>query len=78
MSGLTTGALLVHLNAMKDSANYPLSALTPELVIASAAFTPIPDIFDRLIVAEAASRGVPLLTADPIIHASGLVTTIWH
>jgi len=48
----------------------------PAVVVAEA-FTSIPDIFDRLIVAETISRGVPLVTRDPVIRQSGLVSTIW-
>ena len=36
----------------------------------------IPDIFDRLIAAEAVERNEPLLTRDPVIRDSQLVTTV--
>ena len=36
----------------------------------------IPDIFDRLIVAEALRLGLPLITSDSVIHASGLVNVV--
>jgi PIN domain nuclease of toxin-antitoxin system len=32
---------------------------------------------DRLIVAEAIARGLPLITRDQTITASGLVKTVW-
>jgi PIN domain nuclease of toxin-antitoxin system len=51
--------------------------LRPHTVIASHHYTIIPDIFDRLIVTEAISRGLPLLTRDTMIRASGLVAVIW-
>lgn len=45
--------------------------------LASHRFSAIPDIFDRLIVAEAVQRRLPLLTRDPAIRESQLVTTVW-
>jgi PIN domain nuclease of toxin-antitoxin system len=39
--------------------------------------TRLPDPWDRLIVATAASQGLPLVTRDEEITASGLVQTIW-
>jgi len=51
--------------------------LLPETVISSHAFTAIPDIFDRLVVAEAQRLGVPLITRDTAISASELVEVVW-
>jgi PIN domain nuclease of toxin-antitoxin system len=62
---------------MAESENYPLLPLLPETVIASHQYTIIPDIFDRLIVTETMSCGVPLVTRDPVIRQSGLISTIW-
>jgi PIN domain nuclease of toxin-antitoxin system len=78
LPGASLDHLLPHLRAMAESHNYPLSSLLPETVIASHVYTSIPDIFDRLIVAEAISRGLPLLTRDPVIVQSGLVSTVWN
>ena len=39
--------------------------------------TQIPDIFDRLIVAEALALKAPLLTRDAEIIASKVVSVIW-
>lgn len=39
--------------------------------------TAIPEMHDRLIVAEALARGLPLITRDQTITASGLVKTVW-
>lgn len=77
LPGASLDHLLPHLRAMAASDNYPLSPLLPETVIASHQYTIIPDIFDRLIVTETISRGVPLVTRDPIIRQSVLVSTIW-
>lgn len=38
----------------------------------------VPEMHDRLIVAEALSRDAPLLTRDPRIAAAGLVATVWE
>ncbi|ETW97196.1 MAG: hypothetical protein ETSY1_23605 [Candidatus Entotheonella factor] len=74
----TLAHLLPHLDAMAKSDNYPLCPLLPQMVIESHHYTAIPDIFDRLIVTEAISRDLPLLTRDTIIRDSGLVTVIWN
>ncbi len=68
---------LLHLNWMKSQPNYELMPLDPELVISSHTLTAIPDIFDRLIVAEALRLNLPLITRDSVIRASGLVNVIW-
>ena len=78
LPGASLDHLLPHLRAMAASDNYPLLPLLPETVIASHEHTIIPDIFDRLIVTETISRGVPLVTRDPVIQQSGLVSTIWN
>ena len=39
--------------------------------------TAIPEMHDRLIVAEALARGLTLITRDQTITASGLVKTVW-
>jgi PIN domain nuclease of toxin-antitoxin system len=77
LPGESLDHLLPHLRAMAESANYSLSPLLPETVIASHEYTIIPDIFDRLIVTEAITRGLPLLTRDPVIRQSGLIFPIW-
>lgn len=50
--------------------------MTPEVVLASHQLSTVPDIFDRLIVAEARERRLPLLTRDSIIRESQIVATI--
>lgn len=77
LPGASLNHLLPHLQAMVASDNYPLLPLLPETVIASHQYTIIPDIFDRLIVTETISRSVPLVTRDPVIQQSGLISTIW-
>ncbi len=78
LPGATPDKLVPHLRTMAESTNYPLSPLLPATVIASHEHSIIPDIFDRLIVTEAIERGLPLLTRDPVIQQSGLVSTIWN
>lgn len=70
LPGASLEHLLPHLRAMAESDNYPLLPLLPETVIASHVYTTIPDIFDRLIVAEAIAHGLPLITRDPVIRQS--------
>lgn len=59
----------------------PSTALLPLTIeVAATAATlpnPIRDPADRLIVATALHQGVPLVTKDARIQASGLVQTIW-
>jgi PIN domain nuclease of toxin-antitoxin system len=61
----------------RAATNITFTSLTPELVMDAMQLTTIPDIFDRLIVAEARALGVPLITRDSAIVGSKLVTTIW-
>lgn len=77
ISGITMSQLEIELELMRSSINFEFLPLFPETVIQSHTLTAIPDIFDRLIVAEALRLGFPLLTGDSVIHASGLVTAIW-
>lgn len=77
LPGITINHLLTVLRLMRTSANYLLFPLLPEVVIASHALTAIPDIFDRLIVADAQHLNVPLISRDAIISASSLVRVVW-
>jgi PIN domain nuclease of toxin-antitoxin system len=63
--------------AVRTRPSYSFEPLTPELVLASQSYGAVPDIFDRLVVAEACLRGVPVITRDPEIHAAGLAPVIW-
>jgi len=75
--GAAMAQLVNHLRWMNSQPHYELLPLDPELVISSRTLTVIPDIFDRLIVAEALRLGLPLVTSDSVIHSSGLVNVIW-
>jgi PIN domain nuclease of toxin-antitoxin system len=75
--GITMSQLEIELELMRNSASFEVLPLFPETVIQSRTLTTIPDIFDRLVVADALRLGLPLLTGDSVIHASGLVATIW-
>lgn len=77
IDGLILDRLLSQFSEFRESENYQLCALLPETVLMSHTLTAIPDIFDRLITAEAIQRGLPLLSQDPVIQNSGLVSTIW-
>lgn len=73
----TMPQLISHLDWMKRQPNHALVPLDPELVISSRTLIAIPDIFDRLIVAETLRLGLPLITCDSVIRAAGLVSIIW-
>lgn len=77
LSGVSLESLLEQLSLMAGSENYVLSPLRPDTVLASHAYTEIPDIFDRLIATEALRAGLPLLSKDPEIRSSGLLEVIW-
>jgi len=77
LPGVSMAQLMDRIQWMQGSANYELLPLLPETVIASHKLTAIPDIFDRLIVAEAQRLGLPLITDDTLIRASGLANVVW-
>ncbi len=77
LPGATMPQLLTQLNSIRTSANYILLPLLPETVIASHTLVVIPDIFDRLVVAEAQQRQVPLITRDPVIIGAKIVNIVW-
>jgi len=76
-TALTTTVLKAHVKRWHKADNIRLSKLTPQIVIESVSLTIVPEIFDRLIVAEAKKLNYPLITKDPEIIASGLVTVVW-
>jgi PIN domain nuclease of toxin-antitoxin system len=59
----------------RSSDNFVLTALTVEAVMVTTGLRQIPELFDRLVAAEAVSRGVPVITRDPAF--SGHVPTVW-
>ena len=54
-----------------------LTNLTPDVVIRSTYFQEVPDIFDRLIVAEADQLAATIITRDLSITAVQKIKTIW-
>ena len=76
--GVTLARLLAQMKIIeKANSFYQLTALQPALALSSHRLTPIPDIFDRLVVAEAIERGTALITRDATIRECGLVETVW-
>lgn len=67
----------VFVEKWQSADNVQLTSLTPDIVVTSAKFTIIPDIFDRLIVTEAYRLNAPLITKDAVITESKIVHTIW-
>jgi len=61
----------------RRSDNIWLTNLTPEIVFKARKLTAIPEIFDRLIVAETLMLKAPLITIDAAITQSKLVKVIW-
>ena len=69
--------LLDEIDLMQLSPYHELLPLWPATAVTSRTLTSIPDIFDRLIVAEALRLGLPLITHDSVITNSGLVNVVW-
>ena len=74
---LTLERLLARFETLQNADNYRLSALLPDAVLSTHRLTAIPDIFDRLVVADALQNRMPLLTRDSSIQAAQVVETIW-
>lgn len=75
--GITMPQFEIDYLLMRQSASYEFLPLFPDDVFDSRTLTVIPDIFDRLIVAEALRLSLPLITRDTIIQASGIVPVVW-
>jgi PIN domain nuclease of toxin-antitoxin system len=74
---VTMSDLLDEISLMELSPYHELLPLLPETAVASRTLINIPDIFDRLIVAEALRLGLPLITHDSVITNSGSVSVVW-
>jgi PIN domain nuclease of toxin-antitoxin system len=74
---LSEQQLTAHIQAWQAAANIRMTNLTPQLILASRQYPIIPDIFDRLIVAEALALDVPVITKDTSITDSQLARIIW-
>ncbi len=77
LPGAAMAPLITYLNWMQSQSRYDLLLLHPDVVLSSHTLTVIPEIFDRLIVAEALRLGLPLITSDSVIRASGVVNVVW-
>jgi len=64
-------------SALQNAPGFKLTPLSPETAIRIQTLTSLPDIHDRLIVAEALETSATLITRDQLIIASGLVPTVW-
>jgi len=78
LPGVALPQLLDQFAIMRSSVNYVLLPLLPDTVIASHALDQIPDIFDRLVVAQALQMNLPLITRDATITGSGVLVVVWH
>jgi PIN domain nuclease of toxin-antitoxin system len=76
--GVTVERVLPFLQALRESDGYRPCPLFTNTVLSSHSLTAIPDICDRLIVAEALSRRCSLITRDGVIRSTGLVATVWE
>jgi len=62
---------------LQASPNVEIPALTLERALDLRTLIAVPEMHDRLIVAEAHARNATLITQDQAITASGLVQTVW-
>ena len=63
--------------SLMQAENFELGVNDAELLLEASALVGIRDPYDRLIVAQARIAGMPLVTGDEAIHASGLVRIVW-
>ncbi len=63
--------------SLRQAPGFRLTSLAPEVALRIADLTMLPDIHDRLIVAEALQVAASLLTRDQVIAKAKVVTTIW-
>jgi PIN domain nuclease of toxin-antitoxin system len=63
--------------ALQAAPGFRFTSLTPQTALRIQSLTALPDIHDRLIVAEALESGATLITRDEAITASGLVPVVW-
>jgi len=63
--------------SLMQAENFELGVNDAELLLEASSLVGIRDPYDRLIVAQARIAGMPLVTADEEIHASGLVRIVW-
>jgi PIN domain nuclease of toxin-antitoxin system len=73
----TVPLLLDRIKVMQSGTNYRFLSLRTQTILESHSLTAIPEIFDRLIVADARRLGFPVITRDQQIINSGLVSTVW-
>ena len=63
--------------ALAQTDNFDLGVNDTKVLLEAAALTGVRDPYDRMIVAQTRVAGLPLITGDGAIHASGLVRTVW-
>lgn len=65
------------MDALRSVAGFEIKHLTTEVALNIQTLTALPDIHDRLIVAETLANSAILITRDQTITDSGLVPVIW-
>ena len=65
------------LKELQASSNVSLVEISLENILACRALTAIPDLHDRIIVAEAMAQNASLITFDQAITSAGVIPIIW-
>jgi PIN domain nuclease of toxin-antitoxin system len=69
--------LPVIVGRLRQVSGFHLTSLAPDMALRIAEISALPDIHDRLIVAETLTLGATLLTRDQAITESKIVSTVW-
>ena len=65
------------LSTLRDIPGFNFSTLSPEVVLRIHDMKSLPDIHDRLIVAEAIITGAKIITFDKTVTSSGMAEVVW-
>jgi len=78
LAGFDDAAFDIAIRSLKEHPSYHFSSLDLERVLMSRDLRGIPDIFDRLVVADGVAIQASVITKDPVIRGSQYVVTIWE
>jgi PIN domain nuclease of toxin-antitoxin system len=77
IAGFDDSAFDIAIRSLQEHPSYHFGSLDLERVLMSRDLMGIPDIFDRLVVADGVALQATVITKDPVIQGSQYVPTIW-